>query len=790
MLAVLTCVREQQNGLLLLLAGLVCVAGCWTACQIERSGAGTRGRLAVAAAAGGGIWTAHLIAMLAHLPAWPAGHHAGRTLLLALLMLAAAAWAFGLRRRFAAPVIHAVAGAGLGLAVAALLYLDTGGLAMPASLRLHPVLTGASLLLVAALFAVAFTRRLEGDRGALWMAGLMGLGTLLLHLARMAALTVPPPPGAAPQPPDASAGAPLVLMASLATLLLLGLAAWTVLRLAREQAAQRDRFHGLADATFESIALCDSDLIVRDLNIHLEALLGGRAATARGRPLAELLQLDPGLGTAALLLAAERGAVPALLLPEAGSAVPVEMRSRRLDTGSGPRIVAAMRDLRDRRAAEAQARHIAHHDALTGLANRTALQRQLEHAVAGRRRGDGAFALLCLDLDHFKDVNDLHGHAAGDALLLAVVARCREELRPGDVMARLGGDEFVVLQGGARSEEEASSLARRLVARLAQPFDLPSNIQVTVSASIGIALCPLHAEEPGRLLSQADLALYQAKRDGRNGFAFYASAMDHEVRETRALQTDLRQALARREFSLVYQPQVDALSGETTGFEALLRWTHPVRGQVPPSVFIPAAEASGLIHELGAWVRATACAEAALWDRPLRISVNSSSAELRRPDYVSSLRDLLAETGLEPTRLEIEVTESLLLEEGGPAMPTLHAIRAMGVQVAMDDFGTGYSSLSTLRAFPFTRLKIDRSFVQDLDTNVQALAIVRAVLGLARGLNIPVVAEGVENRQQLAILRAERCEAVQGYLHGRPAPIETYRRLVWLDPLDDALARA
>ncbi len=466
-----------------------------------------------------------------------------------------------------------------------------------------------------------------------------------------------------------------------------------------------------------------------------------------------------------------------------------ELRAERDAAGAVVAVRGVVQDITERRRASEHIHHLAHYDVLTGLANRAQMATSLRRHLGRAKRIDAPLALLAIDLDGFKAVNDLLGHAAGDGLLQAIAARLRDNVREGDTVARLGGDEFVVIQSEAAQPEGALHLAERLVHVLSEPVDVPGGV-ATVTASIGIALYPddaatitdLH-DAGAALLAAADTALYRVKRGGRNGHAFFQPGMDGQQKERRALEHDLRQALARGEFSLAYQPQAAAGTGDVLGFEALLRWTHPQRGMVSPAVFIKVAEETGCILPIGAWVLHEACREAATWAVPLHIAVNVSALQVHQADLPALVVAALEASGLDPARLELEVTESVLLTDGSSeaspekVIAALHRVRALGVRLAMDDFGTGYSSLASLRAFPFDKIKLDRGFVADIGLSEGADAIVRAVLGLGRGLNMPVVAEGVETASQAAALRRGGCDELQGYLIGRPMPIGWYMSL-------------
>jgi diguanylate cyclase (GGDEF)-like protein len=414
---------------------------------------------------------------------------------------------------------------------------------------------------------------------------------------------------------------------------------------------------------------------------------------------------------------------------------------------------------------------------LTGLPNRAVftdhLARQVERAAAG----DAPVAVLCIDLDGFKAVNDIHGHRAADELLAGVALRLRAVVRGNELVARLGGDEFAIVQQGGSQPTHAGLLSERVIAALEAPFQVAGQ-SARISASIGVAMFPTDAANPTDLIKNADMALYRAKAEGRGLTRFYEAAMDEALRQRRQLEADLRQAIGNGELAVHYQPLAELESGAILGFEALLRWRHPQLGPISPEVFIGLAEESGLIIRLGEWVLREACAEAARWKPPLKLAVNLSPLQFLHDDLVGSVERVLAETGLESSRLDLEVTEGLLIKDAEGALATLERLKALGVRISMDDFGTGYSSLSYFRMFPFDKIKIDRSFVADMIANPQARAIIRSVIGLGRGLGVPVVAEGVETPEQLEALREEGCDQVQGYLIARPNPIGHFEGVV------------
>jgi diguanylate cyclase (GGDEF)-like protein/PAS domain S-box-containing protein len=434
-----------------------------------------------------------------------------------------------------------------------------------------------------------------------------------------------------------------------------------------------------------------------------------------------------------------------------------------------PAQLVAVMDVTEKRQAEARIAHMAHHDALTGLANRVLFHERLDEALSRVRRDREKLAVLYLDLDQFKTVNDGLGHPAGDKLLVAAAERLGTCLRVSDTVARFGGDEFAVLQIGLAGPQEASALAERIVTLLSEPYDIEGQ-QVVIGASVGIALAPADGETAEQLLGNADMALYQAKEDGRRAFRFFQPGMGASLRAQHTLGLDLRKALAAGEFEVYYQPLVTLETGVISGFEALLRWHHPLRGMVAPAKFIPLAEETGLIVPIGEWVLRQACAEAAAWPDDLKIAVNLSPVQFKKGNLPQVVFATLASTGLPAARLELEITESIFLAESKTNLATLRRLRALGVGISMDDFGTGYSCLSHLRAFPFDKIKIDRSFISELGESGDCMAIIRAITNLGSNLGIPTLAEGVETEEQLELLRKEGCTQMQGYLFSRPVP--------------------
>ena len=432
-------------------------------------------------------------------------------------------------------------------------------------------------------------------------------------------------------------------------------------------------------------------------------------------------------------------------------------------------------DITERKRAEDRIAYLARHDPLTDLPNRIAFAERLAATLADATASGQGFAVLSLDLDRFKDVNDVFGHAVGDRLLGEAVDRLRAASE-GAFLARLGGDEFAVIASDEPRLSTVEGLAERLQAALADDIEVDGHRLVT-SVSIGVALFPGDGLDATTLVGNADAALHRAKAEGRGAIRFFAAETDAGLREQRALQNELRSALGRGELALQYQPQA-RIDGEVVGFEALIRWHHPSRGVVPPGAFIPQAEESGLIVSIGEWVLREACREAASWPCPLQVAVNLSPVQFRHGDLAGLVHSVLHDTGLAAKRLELEITEGVLIGDFSRAVAILRRLKSLGVRIAMDDFGTGYSSLSYLQSFPFDKIKIDQAFISNLERNPQSAAIVRAVIALGRGLHLPVVAEGVETEDQRAFLAAEFCQEIQGYLVGPPAAIGHYAEAV------------
>jgi diguanylate cyclase (GGDEF)-like protein/PAS domain S-box-containing protein len=452
-----------------------------------------------------------------------------------------------------------------------------------------------------------------------------------------------------------------------------------------------------------------------------------------------------------------------------GSLIDMAIYARDLAYNGHSATLLVLIDITERKRAEARFAFMAQHDGLTALPNRILLRQHLDDALAVARRSGEHVAVLFVDLNGFRAINDTLGHGIGDKLLKGVTRRLRASVGENDTVARLGSDEFAVVQTSVARPEDVASLAERLIAAIGEPYVLDGHT-VLSSASIGIAMAPGDGDEADKLLKNADMALSRAKSEGHATFSFFEAEMDARAQSRRLIEIDLRGAIEADALEPHSQPLIDLTTGQITGAEALVRWPHPTRGMIPPADFIPVAEETGLINVIGALLLRRACMDAARWPSDIRVAVNLSPLQFRTGNLLSIVMDALRQSGLPPRRLELEITETLLLEKSDQVLATLHALRALGVRISMDDFGTGYSSLSYLRSFPFDKIKIDRSFVRGLDSNPDAQAIMRAIISLGAGLGVIITAEGVETEAELSYLRAEGCHEGQGFLFSRPRP--------------------
>jgi diguanylate cyclase (GGDEF)-like protein len=770
MSSLVLCVTERHDLPLVAVAAVICALGVWTAFALAQEAFKAPDRkqrvgwgLASAFCATSAIWATHFIAMIAFDPGLPYRFETVATVLsfFVALMLVGAAMCVML----AVPGVwgRLAGGAVGGLAISAMHYTGMSAFRIQGAVNWDHGAVAASVVAglgLATLSALMTLHRRSWVRAAAPIA--LILAVCLDHFIAMSAVGVVFDPEAAAPIGGIHLPALAAIVAAVALcILVLSIAAvWLRTRELRQLLAEEARMRDLADVSIEGMLICEADKVVGS-NESVEAMLGAGRDQLRGRAIETLL---PGYAPLAHMASGE---VDATLRSGDGADIPVKVISKPIRIAGRTRTVVAVRDQRERISTEAAMRRLAHEDTLTGLANRFSFNSELSARFASRRGGERSFALLMLDLDRFKIVNDSLGHGVGDELLRRAARRLVKAIRPGDLLARLGGDEFAIVLAGCAEPADVTAVAERIIELVARPFIIEGGV-VEIGVSLGIAFAPADGETTAALSRSADLALYRAKEEGRGAYRFFEEEMNARMQARRTFEHDLRRAIARQEIFVVYQPQVDSATGRYDGAEALARWAHPERGVVSPADFIPLAEELGLITALGEFVLRKACAEAVGWPAHMTVSVNLSPMQLRDPRLAATVAGVLAETGLPGARLELELTENALLQDDGRAVAVLHALRDLGVRISMDDFGTGYSSISYLRRFPFDKIKIDQSFVRQLPHDPDSTAIVQAVASLGVQLGMKVTAEGVETEAQKLYTAARGCSQLQGYLFSKP----------------------
>jgi diguanylate cyclase (GGDEF)-like protein/PAS domain S-box-containing protein len=775
-LRIIGCLTLDHDFRLVLLAAAVCTFGMLVSLAVSsRAVRGDHRNLwlaLLALCAGSTVWATHFLAMLAYKTSVPMTYDPVLTAASFVLGVVVIGTGFAIAlRNFGVARTAILGGTVVGAGVTILHYVGMAALQFPGLLRYEADLVIASVVLSSGFGAAAVYVATCWRNSYAWIAGagLLIAMTVSLHFTGMGAVQLEYGPLTVYSLGGVSRTVLAIAVTVAAfTVLLIGMGGAIVeQRVSRRLAGEAERFRTLADGALEGL-IVHRDGIVVDANAAARRMFGLPEPDGT-------LSIDHwfnGLDLGENRLRALKNDDPVeIALPRAdGTRFPAEVCRRRMrlsDGGEGELL--AIRDLTARKESEARFEHLALHDPLTDLPNRRLFMELASKSISHAHRAKERFAMLTVDLDGFKLVNDMHGHAAGDKLLKVVADRISATIRESDVFARFGGDEFAILQGSAAQPSHAMSLAERLLDVLSVPIRL-SDAEVTVTASIGVALYPDDGAKVDDLLRNADTAMYRAKADGKATCRFFEAQMDAALETRRRLEARLRQAVVDEKLEVAFQPLVCSDGHEALGFEALVRWNDAELGSIPPADFIPVAEETGLIIPLGEFVLRRACYEAVKWSQPLRVAVNLSVMQFRRKGLIEMVRKALEDSGLPGERLELEVTESLLIDNRDDALRTLTALKELGVRIAMDDFGTGYSSLSYLQSFPFDKIKIDRAFVSDLEAESQNASIVRAVASMGKSLHMRVVAEGVETADQARLLKDLDCDELQGFLIARPMP--------------------
>jgi diguanylate cyclase (GGDEF)-like protein/PAS domain S-box-containing protein len=788
MLNILACIVYEHDLWLVALSAIICALGCITTTTLlaraHESTSTHRTRWLVLAAIifGCSVWSLHFVAMLAFIP----GHEMAYDLQLtglSIIVASSGAMAAFLVWHASFPKLMQIVLGGLllGISIAGMHYIGvaamtfSGFLMFDSNYVMASVITSIVFATVASAKATPMKRLARRLEVGIWLA----ITICGLHFIGMTAITVVP--GVA----DANSGTVLgtatlafVVGSVSVAILLASLAATMVEQFMSQRVLQDLSRMRLLSNLAQEILFIHSDGVVREVNSAGERLFKASAKDIIGRPVLSMFTEDSAPALIRRDLCPPWGREPEETNFQSidGSQVSVELSCQPIDYLGKPATAVALRDLTARKRDEARIRHLARHDALTNLPNRYTLLERFDFALDHAAQSGSAIAIAYIDLDRFKGVNDLYGHAVGDALLVQVSKRITAEIQVADTLARIGGDEFVMMLTTDPQPEKVSITAMRIIESLRRPFQIEGH-RVEIGASVGIALYPNDGATSDTLLRAADTAMYRVKQEGRGALRFYKTSMNVQLQARLRLEQELAGAIEREELVLHYQPLVNGITGKVETFEALVRWQHPRLGMVPPTEFIPLAEESGLIDQIGQWVIETACREAAGWEQPWRVSVNVSPSQFRHSDICGIVATALQVNQVDATRIVVEVTEGVLIDDAAKAVATLTRLRELGIRIALDDFGTGYASLSYLRLFKFDKLKIDRSFITELGQSDDALTITRTIVNLGHNLGLQVTAEGVENQAQLAILQMLGCDQIQGYLVARPAPMEVFTTL-------------
>jgi len=776
---------------LVMLAVLICLFSSFTAVSLQERARSTTQEarpkwiILTAIAIGTGIWSTHFIAMMAYEVGVPMRYEPVFTIASLVVAILVSGLGFKFATYHRTKRSRGLAGLVIGIGISAMHFLGMAGAQLAGEMS-HV----SSYSLLALAFGVGFsvlamvgmnkTKDIVRHAVATCMltAAICGL-----HFTSMAGLDISLDP-AINLPPAMLSESTLVVGISVFTLGLLGFSLATAF-IDQDAATQKQmeaiRLKSLADAALEGIVVMDMGGHIVTANRSFLDLCGKQMPELRGHPFHRYFQQFASDDSINTLAENASHLEEALLLNQFAEEIPTEIFFRQVIVSHEPQLVAVVRDLRERRAAEQQINYLSNYDVLTGLANRQLMLDRLQRAVPSALAKGETIALHYIDLDGFKELNTTLGQEGGDHLLRVFASRLQRCVRKIDTVARIGADQFCVIQENIERAENADLLIEDLQQRLAQPFAINGR-EAVLSMSVGIAVAPGDTDDANSLLSRAEIAMRHAKTVVGNSYRFYEENLDQSQLLRRKLKRDLVGAVERGEIRMVYQPQFSVRTGAVTGFEALVRWTHPERGPISPAEFIPLAEESSQIFDIGAWIIEESCREAASWVNPLKIAINLSPVQFQQESLPSFIENIIFKYSLDPKRLEIEITEGVLIADIDHALKVLGRLRGQGIKLAMDDFGTGYSSLSYLQRFPFDKLKIDQSFVRTMLAEEQSRGIVRGMIGLAHGLNIPILAEGVETESEYAMLRVENCDEIQGYYLGRPEEISHYQDIVSVVP--------
>jgi len=782
-----SCIIFEHDYRLVMLATLICIFSALTAVSMQerarRAPERIRSKWVVLTAftIGSGIWATHFVGMLAYDLGMPVRYDLLPTIGSLLVAMIVPGFGFHFATYHRTKRARAFAGLVIGIGIAGMHFLGMEGMRVQGTIshNMDYIILALFLGIGFSIMALVGMNKTQDVVRHGVAAGLLTAAICGLHFTSMAGVIVRYDP-AALMPESLVSEAFLVVGVSVVALVLLAFSlatAYVDRDAARTKTIEAVRLRSLADAALEGIIVMDIGGHIVNANQSFLELCGKKMPELRGHPFTRYFQQFLGEENINALAETRAHLEEAILLQPLGDEIPTEIFFRQADVNGERQLVAVVRDLREKRAAEQQINYLSNYDVLTGLANRQLMMDRLLRAVPAAIANDSNLALHYVDIDGFKELNTTVGQEGGDHLLRIFALRLQRCVNDHDTVARIGADQFCIIQENIDRIENAELLVEGLLKRLDQPFVIDGR-ETFLTISVGIAVTPMDTLEPSGLLGLAEVAMRQAKMTAGNSFRFYEQALDQAQLLRRQLKHDLAGAVERGEICMVYQPQYHVRTECVVGFEGLVRWTHPVRGAIGPAEFIPLAEESGQILELGAWIIDECCREAASWENPLKIAINISPVQFQQKTLPDLIENTLLRYGLNPERLEIEITEGVLIADIDRAALVLGRLKKHGIRLAMDDFGTGYSSLSYLQQFPFDKLKIDRSFVRTMLAQEQSRGIVRGMIGLAHGLNIPILAEGVETEAEYAILRVEGCDEIQGYYLGKPKAINEYAALI------------